>query len=551
MRDRARIPVLRRFLASWRSSLQAKVLASVLAMTLISLAVVTALMSSTIRDGIVNQRRQSVLTESARSITGVRALLNSSAASNSTQIQQLLQDTIGTLQSGAGGQRDVFLWRMREQPTPQITVNDVSSDPDLGGLITPELRAAVARDAESAHWQSIAIADGDSMLPGMVVGAAIEVPVAGTFELYLMYSLDAEQRTLTFIQRVLIVSIAALTGVLVLITWLVTRQVVRPIVAVSSAAERIADGHLDERLPVRGSDEVAALESSFNAMAASLQDQIERLAHLSALQRRFVSDVSHELRTPLTTVRMAVDLLHDERDEFPRATRRSVELLKDQIDRFESLLTDLLEISRFDAGAAHLDVDARDVASMVRGIIEGMMPLADNEGVVIELKTPLDRVVCELDTVRFERIIRNLLANAIEHAEGKPVEVEIAQTTSAIAVRVRDHGVGLSESDLTHVFDRFWRGDPARARTTGGTGLGLSISLEDALLHNGRLEVAGAPGEGATFLLTLPKNSATPILDAPLLVRDPAPEPLRYDTIISLEDVVIPHDDVQPQGGNE
>ena len=533
---------LRRLIAAWRSSLQAKVVASVLAMTIGSLALITAAMSSTIRDGIVNQRRSVLLEESARSIAGVQTLLNSSTASNSTQVQQLLTDTIAALQSGASGQRDVFLWRERGQELPQVTINDVSSDPDLGGLITQELRQSVARNEDEAHWQSIAIPEDGGIMPGFVVGSTVEVPIGGTFELYLVYSLEAEQRTLTFIQRVLVVSIASLTVVLALITWLVTRQVVRPIVTVSYAAERIADGNLDERIPVRGSDEVSALEASFNAMAESLQDQIERLANLSAMQRRFVSDVSHELRTPLTTVRMALERRHDTREAVSTPSRRSVELLKDQVDRFELLLTDLLEISRFDAGAAHLDIEPRDVISLVESIVEGMKPLADNSGIEIRMKVPSEPVLCDLDSVRFERIVRNLVANAIEHAEGNPVDIEIDHNARAVAVRVRDYGVGLAPNQLAHVFDRFWRGDPARARTTGGTGLGLSISLEDALLHGGRIEATGAPGKGAAFLLTLPRSADVTNFESPLSLYDAdLPSPVRRH-LITLADVPDPSD---------
>ncbi len=524
--DRSTMGFFGRLSLAWRSSLQIKVVFSVLTMTIVSLAVLSALMSTTIRDGIFNQRVDAVMSESARAFSGTQSLLNSSTAANSTQVQQLLKDTIAALQAGASGQRDVFLWRMRTAAPVQVTVNDVSSNPELGGLVSAQLREAVAAAPQQAHWQSVGIPTEGGVHPGVVVGSSVEVPVAGTFELYLMYSMETEQYTLTFLQRVLAVSLGSLTIVLALITWLVTRQVVHPIITVSAAAGRIADGHLDERLPVRGYDEVAALESSFNAMAASLQDQIERLGHLSALQRRFVSDVSHELRTPLTTIRMAADVLYDARNDLVEPGQRSVELLKDQIDRFELLLTDLLEISRFDAGAARLDIDSRDLTAMTAGIIEGMVPLAEAKGVDITYRSPIDRVVADVDAIRFERIVRNLLANAIEHAEGKPVHVDLAATVDAVAVRVRDHGIGLNSSELAHVFDRFWRADPARARTTGGTGLGLSISMEDALLHGGRLEADGSPGHGAIFILTLPRHAGAGAIDHGPLSTDEDRDPL-------------------------
>src|SRR5205085_11386980 len=139
------------------------------------------------------------------------------------------------------------------------------------------------------------------------------------------------------------------------IAWLVTRQIVKPVQHTARIAEMLSAGRLQERLAIRGVDELAKLGTSFNKMADNLQRQIRELEDLSRVQRRFVSDVSHELRTPLTTVRMAADVLHEARDSFDSATARSAELLQTQLDRFEALLSDLLEISRFDAGAATLD----------------------------------------------------------------------------------------------------------------------------------------------------------------------------------------------------
>ena len=211
---------------------------------------------------------------------------------------------------------------------------------------------------------------------------------------------------------------------------------------------------------------------SFNQMASSLQKQIRQLEELSRVQRRFVSDVSHELRTPLTTVRMAGDVLHDARQDFDPATARAAELLQKELDRFETLLADLLEISRFDAGAAILDVDDVNLVDVAHRVIDVTRALADQRGVAVLVRAPGHPCLAEADVRRVERIVRNLVTNAIDHAESRDVVVRVEGDENAAAIAVRDYGVGLASGESAMVFNRFWRADPARARTSGGTGLG-------------------------------------------------------------------------------
>ncbi|MBU4335271.1 MAG: HAMP domain-containing histidine kinase, partial [Actinobacteria bacterium] len=353
-------------------------------------------------------------------------------------------------------------------------------------------------------------------VPGVVVGQSVAVPVVGGYQLYFLYSLQPEQDRLDFLLRTFLVAGAALVLLLGAMTFVVTRQAVRPVVQAALVAERLADGHLDERMQVRGEDEMATLARSFNEMADSLADQIARMAELSTLQRRFVSDVSHELRTPLTTIRIAAEVIHAARDGFDPAVKRSAELMTTQLDRFEDLLADLLEISRFDAGAAMLEAQSHDVREVVRDAAEAAAPLAQRRGSWIAVQLPAERVIADIDPRRVERVLRNLLVNAVEHAEGSPVEVQVAADARAVAVTVRDHGVGMSAGEAEHVFDRFWRADPARARSTGGTGLGLAISAEDARLHGGWLEAWGRPGQGACFRLTLPLRAGLTLTGSPL-----------------------------------
>ena len=289
-----------------------------------------------------------------------------------------------------------------------------------------------------------------------------------------------------------------------LVTTLVTRQVVRPVREAAKTAETLASGNLNIRMVVKGDDEIARLGSAFNEMANSLKTQINKLENLSNVQQRFVGDVTHELRTPLTTLRMAAAIIHGAKNTFDPTIQRSVELMMVQLDRFERLLEDLLEISRFDAEVAVLEPVEFDFCNLVSKSIDDIRIFANEAGVHIELERPADSVYLKGDIRRIERILRNLLTNAIDHADGKPIKVMIKRDENAVAVSVRDHGVGLDKESALRVFDRFWRADPSRSRTRGGTGLGLSMALEDARLHNGELEVYGEPGRGANFVLTLP-----------------------------------------------
>jgi two-component system sensor histidine kinase MtrB len=226
--------------------------------------------------------------------------------------------------------------------------------------------------------------------------------------------------------------------------------------------------------------------------------------------------VSHELRTPLTTIKMAADLLFESRGELDPGTARSAELLQSQLERFETLLVDLLEISRYDAGAATLDADLVDVCDLVRNSAGDAQQLAERRGGRIEFRLPATGCFAEVDRRRVERILRNILVNAVEHGEGKDVVVTTAMDNDAVAVSVRDYGVGLRPGDEQQVFERFWRADVSRARTTGGTGLGLAISLEDAHLHGGWLQAWGERGKGSVFRLTLPKLAGQKLAGSPL-----------------------------------
>ncbi|MGH3672498.1 MAG: MtrAB system histidine kinase MtrB [Pseudonocardiaceae bacterium] len=390
-----------------------------------------------------------------------------------------------------------------------------------------------------------------------VITLAVGMPVASagrTMQLYLLFPLTAEQRTLTLVQSTLVVGGVVLLVLIAGIASLVTRQVVVPIRQAAEVAERFADGHLDERMPVVGEDDIARLGTSFNEMAASIQRQIRQLEEFGELQRGFTSDVSHELRTPLTTVRMAADLLYESRDQLHQVLHRPAELLVRELDRFETLLADLLEISRLDAGVAELHSETTDVRTTATQAIALVQAVADQAGTPLEVDLPETEVLADIDSRRVERIVRNLLTNALDHGEGRPVKLTVAADEKAVAVLVRDQGVGLQPGQQDLVFTRFWRGDPSRDRRTGGTGLGLSISLEDARLHGGWLQAWGEPGKGSAFRLTLPRSQGDRLTASPLPLGPdrstrnsssgtPAPDPSRPvgsvgdDPAVSVESV--------------
>jgi two-component system sensor histidine kinase MtrB len=352
-------------------------------------------------------------------------------------------------------------------------------------------------------------------VPGLVAGATLTVLGTGRYQIYLMFPLTQEIATLVVLRYAVVTTGAILVILLTFIAALVSRQVVTPVRAARRAAESLASGNLRDRMKVRGQDDLARLGTSMNYMASELEKQINTLEELSAVQQRFVSDVSHELRTPLTTVRMAAEVLYEARDDFDPVAARSAELLQNELDRFDALLSDLLEISRFDAGVAQLSVEEVDLRDLVYRVVEANERLAETYQTEIAVHES-GEAKAEVDTRRIERILRNLLVNAIEHSEGHPIDILIETDDAAVAVAVRDHGVGFEASQARQVFHRFWRGDAARARTVGGTGLGLAIAMEDANLHGGWLTAWGRPAMGAQFRLTLPRKVGAILETSPL-----------------------------------
>lgn len=491
----------------WRTSLPLRILLLTLGSSLVVLILAGMVLLNQATAGAVEAKRATSISEAAGIQTFMQQQLRLPESRNVAVYERLsrLADTAGA-QSGRfkviiQGPSSVF----------------ASSGIDAASVPTV-LRAAVGEGTGMFITPtSVRFTDpAQAPVPGWAIGSVLVDGTGERFPVFYIFPLTTEVATLSVLKQAVVMTGAVLLVALALIAYVVTIIVLRPVRRASRTALRLASGNLDERMEVSGTDDIATLAESMNEMADDLQQRIRELETLSMVQRRFVSDVSHEVRTPLTTVKMAADVLFDARADFAPQQARAAELMNLEIDRFDAMLSDLLEISRFDAGAAVLALEETDMEALVRAEIAGQQALAGSLGVSLRVLEVRGDVTALLDGRRIRRILRNLIVNGIEHADGGPIDVTVAGDPDCVAVTVRDHGIGFRPSQATQVFERFWRADPSRARVLGGSGLGLAISLEDARLHHGWLDAWGRPGRGAQFRLVLPKRPGTEVTGSPL-----------------------------------
>ncbi|MFN3602779.1 MAG: MtrAB system histidine kinase MtrB [Dietzia sp.] len=521
-----------RFARLWRRSLQLRVVTSTLALSMGVILTIAFMLQSQMAAQLLSTKLDAAVEQAGRLRVTVEAQI--AATDEGTSEQSRLDQARSAL-----GERGIA---SDGESVHAGTFDPILVVPDQTGRgqvvspadsqVPPELQSLVQRGRVA--YQYVTVDFRGEPAKALIIGTPTDSSIPG-LELYLVYPLIAEEQTLGIMRGIVATAGMAIIVLSAAIAWMVARQVVLPVRQAASIAQRFANGHLKERMVIRGEDDVARLAMAFNDMAQSLSDQITQLEEFGDLQKRFTSDVSHELRTPLTTVRMAADIISDSAGHLDAPTKRAVELLESELDRFESLLTDLLEVSRHDAGMAELSVTALDVRGAVEDAVSTVSHIAESAGVQVELDMPTEPVVAEVDSRRVERILRNLVANALDHSESKPVRVTLRGSDAALAVSVRDHGVGLRPGEESLVFNRFWRADPSRVRRSGGTGLGLAIALEDAKLHGGRLDCWGSPGEGSCFRLTIPRRHGGTLTSSPLpltpddearLVRTGSPTPL-------------------------
>jgi two-component system, OmpR family, sensor histidine kinase MtrB len=526
----------------WRRSIQARVVLGTLALSAVLSILAGWILLSRVADGLLESKRQAAISQAAAGVDTAQSAIDGADITNSLDVGPVLNNAIELLSPRDPSRDDYFVAITGPSTTtdgpPSLGGARGAGEIELDSTLPGDLVERVASKPgmfyayTTLHFTDDAQPDTPALVVGSQLTVASTLP-AENYSLFYVYPLHEQAQSLQVVRGALLTAGSLLVILLGVIAWLVARQVVRPVRLARRIAERLAAGRLEERMHVRGDDDIARLGMSFNQMASNLQQQIRRLEELSRMQRRFVADVSHELRTPLTTVRMAADILFDARDRFDGATARSAELLQAQLDRFELLLTDLLEISRFDAGAAVLEIAEADLADVARRVIEATSALADDRNTRVTLVSSGTPALVQVDVRRIERIVRNLVVNAIEY--GQPVEIRVAVNDTAAALTVRDHGVGLKPGEDVLVFTRFWRADPARSKTHGGTGLGLSIAVEDARLHGGKLQAWGQPGEGAVFRLTLPRRAGADYTISPLpLGPQESPSPVGDHTAITL-----------------
>ncbi|GGS69874.1 HAMP domain-containing sensor histidine kinase [Streptomyces griseoviridis] len=326
----------------------------------------------------------------------------------------------------------------------------------------------------------------ETMLSGLVM--YLEVPQT-TEEGYVEAMVRGiERATLVALCLAVVLALLAASGVL------------RPVRALRRATRRMAAGHLDVRLDVSGSDELADLSQSFNETAAELERTVRELRRLEAQGRRFVADVSHELRTPLAAMSAVTDVLDLEGEG---ETGEALRLISEGTNRLSGLVNDLMEISRFDAGAAELNRDEIDLAESVRRTVASRWR---QEQVETRLPGP-GELRARVDPRRLDVVTANLIGNALRHGEPPVrltmgVRVDGAGTTWAV-IEVTDNGPGIAEEDMPHIFERFYKASTSRARSES-SGLGLAITAENVRLHGGRIRAANLPSGGAVFTVELP-----------------------------------------------
>lgn len=504
----------------WRESLQFRALATAGVLMFLSFLGVGWSLSSQIATSLFENQKSQALQESISGFRNVQSVLKSSEMRSDSEIRRNVSRTLTVLDAGASGKRSWILVPLEGQGK-QGFIPEQSSDKSLNSSSIPTDFKNTVRDRDGVYWQTSTITtfenNRERTYPVLIVGTHVSIAQNPSYGLFTVYDMTDSSETIAHINFVLFGGFCALLTVVLSVVWFVTRFVVRPITQTAITAERLAAGDLDQRVSVKGEDQAARLGISFNRMADSLQEKIVQLERLSTLQQRFVSDVSHELRTPLSTVRLGTELLYDSRENMTPMQVRSVELLHGQVDRFQSMLADLLEISRFDAGSAMLTIDTEDFIQVLSNILQEALPHLERTNTKLNVHTNHESIMVDMDRVRIERVLRNLLYNAIEHGESRPIDVYVDANATNLGIAVRDHGIGLSEDEAVQVFNRFWRADTSRKRTLGGTGLGLSIAAEDVRLHGGTLEAWGEKGRGACFTMNLPLVHGAPLGESPVL----------------------------------
>ncbi|MFJ2027258.1 ATP-binding protein [Streptomyces sp. NPDC087897] len=392
----------------------------------------------------------------------------------------------------------------RSKPHPWIVFAEYGSlrvssgDRPASGVLTADLRRS-ARTAPRGAFQRV-VKDGDAYLTvGMPVMTRVVAggrAVPSGLVLYAVMPMANEETDIDAL--VTAARDGALPGLAVALVpaLFAARSVLRPVRELRRAAHSMGGGQLDTRIAVRGRDEMADLARTFNASAARLEHSVQELKDAGARARRFASDVSHELRTPLAGMLAVTDVLDEDAGRLDPDTARAVRLISAETGKLALLVEDLMEMSRFDARVAELNTDEVDAAEAVRRTLSGRRW---HDRVVTDLP---EGIRIRLDPRRFDVIVANLVGNALRHG-AEPVTVRLSSRADTLVAEVRDHGPGIADTALPHIFDRFYKADAARSRSSG-SGLGLAITRENVRLHGGTIRAQNAPGGGALFTVEMP-----------------------------------------------
>jgi signal transduction histidine kinase len=325
---------------------------------------------------------------------------------------------------------------------------------------------------------------------------------------YVIYIKDSKQTVRDLNSELMMLIVEAVVvglAISVALSFILAKTLLQPIIGMTKAAEAMAGGDFSRKLEVESEDEIGILADTFNNMAYQLKTTLEEIKKSEALRKEFVANVSHELRTPLTSIRSYAETLTDNADIPKDMENDFLHVILNESDRMTKIVSDLLTLSRFDAGSGQLTIDAFSLENSIREVSDAIVLEARKHGHEITMSVEKDLPRISGDKARIEQVLINILSNAVKYTpDGGKIDITSGKKGNKVWVKIRDNGIGIPEEDLSRIFDRFYRVDKARSRESGGTGLGLSIAREIVIRHGGDILIESTAGGGTTVTVVLP-----------------------------------------------